>query len=274
MASPTCLQQTIIDGHRVLHAPLQTISYDLLASGDPDEIEKLARNSKSPGFFYLDLRGDQRYLDTLHVLYQLAEDYFAQPEADKMRDFRENQERGYKPGEAETFEIARDEILQGKRIAPQCMSKEWPVVEDFIASSHEKVLTLLSSLSNSLGLGRFEDSHREGQPSDSGLKLESVPFEEKLEDVPPSQHTDGGTLTLLFCPHYTTEIQMPGSTEWGFIEPKTGHAIVNVANSLQRLSKGELHSRLHRVGQPVPGAGKRFCLLYYLRPESSLNLFT
>ncbi|EAW14281.1 putative oxidoreductase, 2OG-Fe(II) oxygenase family [Aspergillus clavatus NRRL 1] len=274
MAFSANLQQTVIDGHRVLHAPLQTISYSLLARGDPREIEKLVRNSKSPGFFYLDLRADQRYLDTLPVLYQLAEEYFAQPEEVKMIDFRGDQERGYKPGEAETFEIARDEILQGTQIAPQCMSKQWPLVEDFLASSHETVFTVLSALSRALDSDRLEDSHREGQPSDSGLKLESVPFEEKLEDVPPSEHTDGGTLTLLFCPHYTTEIQMPGSTEWGFIEPKTGHAIVNVANSLQRLSKGELHSRVHRVGQPVPGAGKRFCLLYYLRPESALNLFS
>jgi hypothetical protein len=94
MAFSVPLQQTIIDGKRVLHAHLQTISYDLLASGDPGEIEKLVRNSKSPGFFYLDLRADQMYLDTLYVLYQLAEDYFAQPEEVKMRDFREKQERG------------------------------------------------------------------------------------------------------------------------------------------------------------------------------------
>ncbi|KAL1861864.1 hypothetical protein Plec18170_000687 [Paecilomyces lecythidis] len=274
MASHVPLQETFIDGHRVLHAPLETISYDLLANGDPGETEKLVRNCKSPGFFYLDLGADQRYIDNLHVLYQLAEGYFAQPEEAKMSDFREKQERGFKPGEAETFEIARDEIIQGKQIAPQYMSNQWPVVKGFIASSHEKAFKLLSSLSDSLGLERLEESHREGQPSDTGLKLESVPFEEKLEDVPESEHTDGGTLTLLFCPHYTTEIQMPGSTEWAFIEPKPGHAIVNVANSLQKLSKGELHSRLHRVGQPVPGAGKRFCLLYYLRPESALNLFS
>ena len=90
-----------------------------------------------------------------------------------------------------------------------------------------------------------------------------------------------GTITLLFCDDYTTEVRLSDGSEegeggereqqprWAFVEPKDGCAIVNVADSLQRLSGGVLKSRLHRVGQPVRGGGDRYCVLYYLRPSAA-----
>jgi hypothetical protein len=40
--------------------------------------------------------------------------------------------------------------------------------------------------------------------------------------------------------------------DWRFVEPRVGCAIVNVADSLQRATEGQLMSCLHRVGQPAP----------------------
>ena len=94
--------------------------------------------------------------------------------------------------------------------------------------------------------------------------------------MPPSEHTDMGTLTLLFCEEYTTQLRIPGGNgegggeQWAFIVPERGRAIVNVADSLQRISGGALMSCLHRVGQPVAGKGERVCALYYLRPEAGV----
>ncbi len=170
-----------------------------------------------------------------------------------------------------TIQISRDELLQKLPSIPSSMTKNAHTIERFVSTYHQITLALLSCLSASLGKD-FGSSHREGHASNSGLKLESVPFDARLEDVPPSEHTDMGTLTLLFCPHYTTEIRMPGTEEWGFIVPKEGHAIVNVADSLQALSNKTLLSCLHRVGQPAPGAGERICALYYLRPEDGVSL--
>ena len=80
-----------------------------------------------------------------------------------------------------------------------------------------------------------------------------------------------GSLTLLFSDDYTTEVCLPapagdGERQWAFVRPRDGCAVVNVADSLQRLSGGVLRSCLHRVGQPVAGAGERLYVLYYLRP--------
>lgn len=158
--------------------------------------------------------------------------------------------------------------MKGLPVIPEAVDQSRHMIESFITSSHHIVHVLLSCLSSLLGqnLGAI---HREGYPSNCGLKLESVPLEARREDVPPSEHTDQGSLTLLFCPQYTTEIQVPGTKEWGFIVPKSGCAIVNIADSLEIFSNRELHSCLHRVGQPTPGAGERHCILYYLRPEGS-----
>lgn len=162
--------------------------------------------------------------------------------------------------------ISRDELVQQLITLPTPINRETKLVGDFISVSHRISMTLLSHLAQALNLPHLGDSHRDSVPSDCGLKLESVPLEERLEDVPPSEHTDSGSLTLLFCPQYTTEIWVPERQTWEFIVPKAGHSIVNVADSLQALSGGALNSNLHRVGQPVAGGGKRFCLLYYLRP--------
>jgi isopenicillin N synthase-like dioxygenase len=166
------------------------------------------------------------------------------------------------------LQISRDEVLQGLSAIPKSLKSSSQLIESFISTSHQITLTILALLSESLGIS-FEKHHVEGESSDCGLKMESVPLSERLEDVPPSEHTDMGTLTLLYCPQYTTELNFPGTEDWGFIVPKLGHAIVNVADSLQTMSNGQLKSCLHRVGQPVPGAGRRNCVLYYLRPDSS-----
>ena len=165
--------------------------------------------------------------------------------------------------------MARDDVLKAKAGIPALLQSTESIISQFIVHSHAITKTLLASLSSGLALPSDHDvelTHHETSSSASGLKLESVPLEERLEDVPPSEHTDGGTLTLLFCDDYTTELQLPHSGEWGFIVPKKGCAIVNVADSLDRMSEGKLTSRLHRVGQPVAGKGERVCVLYYLRP--------
>ncbi|KAK5991811.1 2-oxoglutarate-dependent dioxygenase [Cladobotryum mycophilum] len=249
-------------------APLETVNFRLLEQNDTGEVNKLVANCRAPGFFYLDLKDNQEYLKLLDVLYELSDKYFDQSEEVKMEDFRPTQDRGFKPGsDAETLEFARDELVAGQSAVPVSMGSEAPkTVQRLVLSSHYITKTMLSRLAVALKMPHLEDHHREGETSDCGLKVESVPTEERLEDVPPSEHTDMGTLTLLFCPQYTTELRV-AEDKWGFIVPKPGHAIVNVADSLQRLTGKELVSSLHRVGQPTPGAGKRICALYYLRPE-------
>ena len=149
-------------------------------------------------------------------------------------------------------------------------------MREFMEMSSSITNVLLDNMSTALGLTGMEHLqkfHRPEETSGCGLKFESVPTVERLEDVPPSEHTDSGSITLLYCEKYTTQLQMADGGEWLFIEPKPGMAIVNIADALQKVSDGRLKSKLHRVGQPTSGVVQRPCVLYYLRPETQTGLY-
>ena len=82
-------------------------------------------------------------------------------------------------------------------------------------------------------------------------------------------HTDGGTLTLLYCDQLATQVELPWGKKWAWVEPKPGHAIVNVGDSLQALSGGRIHSPRHRVSLPAERYEE---VLYFLRPEHGTSL--
>jgi isopenicillin N synthase-like dioxygenase len=149
---------------------------------------------------------------------------------------------------------------------PQLFQNDWAKVSDVIAGCDEACLTLLKSLSEDYML-----HHRINKPSDSGMKFVLYPSMARLSDVPESLHTDSGTLTLLFYKDWSIQAFLPDADMWAFISPPPeGCTLVNVANTLQRLSGDKLHSPRHRVTQPFDGAKDRYFLSYFLRPENEL----
>jgi isopenicillin N synthase-like dioxygenase len=149
---------------------------------------------------------------------------------------------------------------------PQIFQDEWKRFTEFSTGCDEACLTLLNSLSV-----EFAKHHRINQPSDTGLKLVLHPSSAKLSDVRESLHTDSGTLTLLFYKDWSIHAFLPDANIWAFVAPPPeGCALIHVANSLERLSGGKLHSPKHRVTQISDGAKNRYYLSYFLRPENSL----
>ena len=65
----------------------------------------------------------------------------------------------------------------------------------------------------------------------------------------------------------------PSTGRWRFVEPKVGHAIVNVGDSLRFLSGKVLCSSLHRV-VPHPDSERetRFSIAYFMRPEFNAQI--
>jgi hypothetical protein len=102
MASTTTLLTTLENGLPVPVAELKIIDLALLEASSSSEIEKMAREARNVGFFYLDLRNSpssQGILDNLPLLYSLSETYFDQPKQAKLNDVRydqkPSQDRGY-----------------------------------------------------------------------------------------------------------------------------------------------------------------------------------
>ena len=150
------------------------------------------------------------------------------------------------------------------------MQNHSDMLKRFSDGCHEACLTVLARISDALELEpkqRLEQHHRKDQPSDTGLKLIYEPSLAKLSDVGDNLHTDSGTLTFLFYDKWGLSAYTP-SQGFRFPAPlEDGCALINVADSLQRLSGNKLLSPKHRVSQPVDGAEKRYYLSYFLRPE-------
>ncbi|RDL36128.1 Uncharacterized protein BP5553_06740 [Venustampulla echinocandica] len=258
-------------------AQLSTISLAKLHQRDPAELALLDSASSNTGFFYLDFRGDAQgnsVLAHLPNVYTAVEKYFDQPNEAKAKDTRldikASQDLGWKMGRGgESFELSRDEVaLNGASISkmPRLFRDGGAKISDFMAGCDEACLTLLNSLSEDFML-----HHRVDQPSDTGLKFVLHPSLARLSEVGESLHTDSGTLTLLFYHDWSLHAFLPDAGIWGFLPPPAeGCALVNVANTLQRLSGGKLHSPKHRVTQPFDGAQNRYFLSYFLRPENEL----
>ena len=170
--------------------------------------------------------------------------------------------------------MADEELIQGTLELPGPLGDNAELLKRFSVLCHSACHTMLSCVSDALGLNnaaRFENSHRSSEGSESGLKIIYEPSLHKLADVGDNLHTDGGTFTLVFCEQWGIHADMGDADKWAFTAPIPGYALVNVADSLQRLSNGKLHSPKHRVTQPVDGFVKRYFIAYLLRPERALK---
>jgi isopenicillin N synthase-like dioxygenase len=69
-------------------------------------------------------------------------------------------------------------------------------------------------------------------------------------------------------------VLVPGTTEWQYIKPLPGHAIINLGDAMSIMSAGLLRSNMHRV-VPPPGAQRdhpRYSCVYFGRPEDAVEL--
>lgn len=152
--------------------------------------------------------------------------------------------------------------------------------------SHFVLKIILSCLSCGMGLrgnNSLQTHHRDDRPSKSSVFfLHYPPRDTTAENMGQNMHTDLGTLTLLFTTQWGLQVLCPADSsdpsaaaaasaggsehmEWKFVEPKPGHAIINVGDTLRFLTNKQLRSALHRV---IPlYEGDRYSVTYFLRPS-------
>jgi isopenicillin N synthase-like dioxygenase len=137
---------------------------------------------------------------------------------------------------------------------------------------------ILMALSTQLGLtgsSRFEVDHTEPGPSLSTLVLLHYPKHNETTaptNVGHLKHTDVSSLTFLLTQQWGLQFLSPESNRWEFLEPRPGHAIVNVGDYLRFKSGGDLASIVHRV---VPLKEKqdedRYSIAYFLRMNDDVE---
>lgn len=154
---------------------------------------------------------------------------------------------------------------------PLSIQRNRTTIQQCVKLMNDLSLRILHSLSSALSLPPDQSidlCHRSSQPSASALSLlRYLPVTQDSEKAGHMAHTDAGTLAIVLSTVPGLQVQLPGDSDWRFVVPKPGHAIVNVGDCLTFLSNGSLPSILHRV---VPAAGTeeiKYSLGYFLRPE-------
>ncbi|KAF9458157.1 2OG-Fe-II oxygenase family oxidoreductase [Collybia nuda] len=273
-------------------APLETIDLARLLVRDPAEVTKLLKACIKHGFFYLDLQtsdvGRKIMKDEQEVL-RFMETYFAQSLEKKMLDDRQSFLHGFKPVGTftgaksdykdcyETLKVARAEMLEKSRKLPEDVKRAIELFESFMTGSHSINFTLLECLSDALGLigaNRFEESHRDGQETNTCLVMLHYPKSEGDQNLGHNKHTDIGSITLLFSEQWGLQVFAPETQTWKFIQPRPhGHATINVGDSLRFLSGKKLNSCVHRVIPPTGDSQleDRYSIAYFLRPENDIR---
>lgn len=162
-------------------------------------------------------------------------------------------------------------------IVPQVIRDSLPLFEKFLSQVHDYTDCILSLLSKALQLpSDLRDCHRRDRPSAANMAmLKYLAWGSSQDRVGNMAHTDMGTLTVVFSKSDGLQAMLPGFDDWSFIPPRSGHAVVNVGDSLRFLSKGVLASSLHRVVPPPDSAGQdKFSVIYFLRPEFDAKFTT
>jgi len=164
-------------------------------------------------------------------------------------------------------------------VAPKSVKEEMPLWNRFLSYCNTVSLELLDLISGAMQLqpeDRLVNSHQTTQTSRTNLIVFRYPKQESTESgIGHNKHTDLGTLTLLFIRQFGLQILSPSATdgsgsEWRYVVPKAGHAIVNVGDSLRFLSGNRLRSAVHRV-YPVNGIQRetRYAIAFFLRPADA-----
>ncbi|KAF8480703.1 hypothetical protein JB92DRAFT_3091255 [Gautieria morchelliformis] len=243
------------EGAAVEVAPLETIGFSRLRPRASD-VNKFLIVCQTHDFFYLDLQtndtGRHILADEQNVL-KVMEGYFGQSLETKMKDDRNSVLHGYKPVGVfsrvtenskdcyETLKVSPIEMVEKSTNLPR-------LFDSYISLSQHITQTMLSACAS-----RLEYKHRSSEPSNTTLFLLSYP-----------PNIDNHNMWGL-------QVVTPEVKYWTYVQPRPGHAIINVGDSLRFLSGKRLMSCLHHV-MPFKPTEHRYSIACFLGPESAVEL--
>ncbi|KAH7098738.1 2OG-Fe-II oxygenase family oxidoreductase [Auriculariales sp. MPI-PUGE-AT-0066] len=273
---------------RVPTAVLTTIDFARLERHDSSELHKLLDACQSFGFFYLDFTHSEKagkIVEEKDRVLAFMKNYFDQSLDDKMKDNLGVKTKGYVPsgsftgvakGSSRSFEhlaLSRYDFLSAiDKVAP-AVQEERELFKSYFELNSYATSVMLGALSDVLQVPneeRFDRGHDPAKPCDTILAMLSYP--PNIGDT-HQQHTDIGSMTILFSHEWGLQAMDPKSRNWEFIEPREKHAVINVGDALRFLSNKQLYSCVHRVIRATGSYAceHRYSLAFLLRPEHDLK---
>ncbi|EJT98998.1 Clavaminate synthase-like protein [Dacryopinax primogenitus] len=280
-------------------APLVTIELKKLLANDANEAARLFTCGKELGFYYLNLmgceQGERLFYDAQRLL-SLEKQFFDLPLEEKALADRDtlkgaNGYYGYKGygksimdakgtrDKHECFNLKKDDIVGNTEPldSPQLIKDNRDLFRSYALNAQSIIILMLGIFNDQLGLpaGTLQNLHRlKAESGDHVRFLTAPPQPPEERGVNAGAHTDFGSLTVLFNWLGGLQVQLPGTTNWTYVRPVPGCAIVNLGDAMVKFTAGLLRSNIHRVVTP-PGRQAeetRYSLVYFSRPEDTVPL--
>lgn len=150
-----------------------------------------------------------------------------------------------------------------------------PLFANYINHCRQVIDLLLEELNAHLQLppGTLANMHRLSAPSGDHIRFTRNPPQKFDETVAKrGEHTDFGSLTILFNWLGGLQIRHPETDEWVYVRPIPGSPVINLGDAMVTFTAGILRSNIHRV-VPPPGEQAtlaRSSLVYFTRPEDDV----
>jgi len=254
------------------------------SSTETETALELASALSTVGFVYLKNHGISQ--NNIDDAFKTSAQYFSQPTEEKAKISREKVSRhGYVACEMEgvnprrkqkDFKECFDITNQGDRF-PTHPAAFKPAMLELIVDSRRLCFLLLRLLGLALGLKDVElfvknhDLHSSDNTSMMRtLYYPKIAKEDLKEDqVQLGEHTDYGTLTLLFQRGVGgLEVQTRRGGNYVPAPPIPGTILVNIGDLMQRWTEGALRATYHRVVTPLEK--ERQSIAFFLHPRDDL----
>ena len=160
---------------------------------------------------------------------------------------------------------------------PPLISQNFPLLASYAHSCRLVINLLVSHLESHLHLppSTLLNLHRLTSCSGDHIRFNKrFPSAFHEQRARQSEHTDFGSLTILFNWLGGLQIRLPNTDEWVYVRPIPGCPVVNLGDALVKFTAGILRSNVHRVvPAPYPQDGlDRLSLVFFSRPEDDVVL--
>ena len=160
---------------------------------------------------------------------------------------------------------------------PPLIKQNFPLLASYARNCRAAIDVMFTHLERNLQLpdGTLASLHRITQMSGDHIRFnKSTPGPHSEAQAKLGEHTDFGSLTVLFNWLGGLQIRHPQTNEWIYVQPIPGSAVVNLGDALVKFTAGILRSNVHRV---VPAAAPqngidRHSLVFFSRPEDVVVL--
>ncbi|WVQ70426.1 uncharacterized protein L199_008653 [Kwoniella botswanensis] len=277
-------------------APLVSVSFAKLEADDNKSSSDFFQACKELGFFYLDFVGSklgETIISEAEELNKVQKEFFALPNEVKdvygrphLHPFyayryteTEGKDENGAPLRNANYNLRKDDILgQCERLACHPLILEHQdLFERYVRHCRAAVDVLLEHLNTHLQLppGTLANLHRIHERSGDHVRFtQNHPGAFNEDRARSAEHTDFGSLTILFNWLGGLQVRLPVTDEWVYVKPIPGSCIVNLGDAMVKFTAGILRSNIHRV-VPAPSTQAhltRNSLVFFTRPEDKVVL--